>query len=286
MTILQRLPGRAAKIGALEIRRILPHARLRKVGPWVFVDHFGPLELELTPEMDVRPHPHCGLSTVSYLFEGVIEHRDSLGSHARVEPGQIHWMRAGHGIVHSERSPSEDLGQVRRRHGLQLWCAHPDGAEEQEPRFDSYRELPEIEREGVRVQLLAGTGWGEASPVDVTSPLIYALAHLQAGQSLALPDHEERCVYAVSGQIAVDGDAASSHEMLVVGPKAQRLEARTTSVVAILGGATIGPRRIWWNLVHSDPGRLSEQAERWRRGDFPAIPGDDHEHIPAPADGP
>lgn len=218
---------------------------------------------------------------MSYLFDGATEHRDSTGGHAVVEPGEIHWMRAGHGIVHSERAPKDRIGTVGKSHGLQIWCAHPDGEEEQEPRFDSWTELPLLERDGVRIQLLCGTGWGEESPVDVTSPLVYAMVHMRAGQRVALPDHEERCVYPVSGAVAVDGDATQD-EMLVVDASAREVIASEDAMVAILGGDAIGHRFIWWNLVHSDAGRLQEQAERWRRQEFPTIPGDDATFIPAP----
>lgn len=274
---------RMASVGAFEVRRVLPAPLCRKVGPWVFLDHFGPVTAVATREADVRPHPHCALSTVTYLFDGAVEHRDSTGGHAVVRPGEIHWMRGGHGVVHSERVPGEDVGHERTSAGLQLWCAHPDGEEEQEPAFGSWRDLPRIDVGGVPVDLLAGDGWGRASPVAVTSRLVYALVHLRAGQRVALPDHAERCVYAVRGEVAVDGDLAAEHELLVVDGAAREVVARTDAVAAILGGDPVGPRHMWWNLVHSDYGRLVEQAERWRRGEFPRVPGDDVEFIPAPA---
>lgn len=285
MTVLHRLPPRTADIGGgALVQRLLPHHRCRKVGPWVFADRFGPMRSILTRASDVRPHPHCGLSTVSYLFEGEMVHRDSLGNRASIRAGEIHWMRAGHGITHSERTPVEQLGTEQPRFGLQLWCAHPDGEEDQAPRFDSWTDLPEVDVDGVRVQLLAGHGWGHASPVDVTSPLVYAIAHLCTGDTLCLPDHEERCVYPVAGEVAVDGDRTAG-DLLVVEPGASDLVATADATVLILGGDAIGPRHIWWNLVHSDKGRLAEQAERWRNREFPTIPGDDEEFISAP-DGP
>lgn len=285
MTTLHRLPPRLAQVGGATLRRLLPHRLCRKVGPWVFVDHFGPVTLTVGPQHDVLPHPHCGLSTVSFLFQGQVVHRDSTGGHALVQPGEIHWMRAGHGITHSERIPASQHGTTQVRAGLQLWCAHPDGQEEQAPGFESWTELPELDVEGVRVQLLAGHGWSRRAPVRVTSPLVFALAHLRAGQSLALPDHPERCVAALQGEIAVDGDAAAG-DTLVVDPGARSVTAASDALVLILGGDPIGPRHMWWNLVHSDPERLRAQAERWRSGDFPPIPGDDDDAIPAPDWGP
>lgn len=285
MSIVRRLQARSATVGGLSIQRLLPQAMQRKVGPWVFLDHFGPVEVVRSRAHDVRPHPHCGLSTVTFLFDGAIEHRDSTGGHVVVQPGEVHWMRAGHGIAHSERVPADRLGTLGRTHGLQLWCAHPDGEEEQEPRFDSYRELPTLDVDGVPVQLLAGTGWGAASPVDVTSPLVYAIAEVRAGQRLELPDHEERCVVPVSGSIALDGEVAGEHELLVSGPGRGWLQATHDAVVAILGGAPIGPRHMWWNLVHSDRERLREQAARYRGGDYPRIPGDET-FMEAPETGP
>lgn len=279
MPTIHRIPSRPAHVGSATVRRVLPHARCRQVGPWVFLDHFGPVD---GPGGDVAPHPHIGLSTVSYLFEGCVEHRDSTGGHALVRPGEIHWMRAGRGIVHSERVPARPEDRAARTHGLQLWCAHPDGEEDQAPRFASWRELPELDLGGVRVQLLAGEGWGRSSPVEVTSPLIYAMAHLAAGQRLALPDHEQRGVYPVQGRVAVDGDASGAHEMLVVDRAARELVAVDDAVVAVLGGDAIGTRHFWWNLVHSDPAVLKAQAERWRRGDFPEVVGDAGPRIQGP----
>ncbi|MEM6293075.1 MAG: pirin family protein [Myxococcota bacterium] len=277
-----RIPARTASLGTHDVRRVLPHHTLRKVGPWVFLDHFGPHTRVVSRVGDVRPHPHCGISTVSYLFEGGIEHRDSVGGHAVVRPGEVHWMRAGHGVVHSERAPAEDLGQSRTGHGLQLWCAHPDGEEDQEPAFGSWSNLPALDLDGHAVELLAGNGWGHASPVSTTSNLVYAIATLPAGARIPLPDHAERCVYPVAGTVALGGEASEAFEMLVADPGAQVVEAVTDATVAILGGDPIGKRFMWWNLVHSDKARLAEQAERWRRREFPAIPGDDVEFIPAP----
>lgn len=277
------IPARDRDLGGgFVVKRTLPSRQRRKVGPWVFVDHFGPHTSVARAEADVRRHPHIGLSTVTYLFQGATEHRDSSGGHAIVRPGEIHWMRAGHGIVHSERSPRALLGQSVTSHGLQLWCAHPDGEEDQAPRFGSWTDLPAFDVEGVHVQLLCGTGWGQESPVEVTSPLIYALAHLKAGQSLALPEHEELCAYVVLGAITGAGTPAAQHELLVFEEDRGPLRATKDSLVALLGGDAIGERHIWWNLVHSSKERLTEQAERWRQRGFPTVPGDIDDYIEAP----
>lgn len=283
MAVLVRNTPHRAQVGGGVVLRLLPRRTCRKVGPWVFLDRFGPSEGIRSADGDVLPHPHCALSTVSYLFDGSVEHRDSTGGHAIVRPGDIHWMRAGHGIVHSERAPREAIGSSARSFGLQLWCAHPDGEEEQPPRFDSWSaaDLPELRVGGVRVQLLAGHGWRQRSPVDVTSPLVYAIAHLGTGQSLRLPDHEERCIYPVSGSVSVDGERTSG-DLLVLDGRAGPIVGVDDAVVVILGGDAIGQRHMWWNFVHSDKGRLAEQAERWRRREFPSIPGDDEAFIPGP----
>jgi len=224
MPLLQQLPAKTAQVGGTSLRRALPQRSLRKVGPWVFLDHFGPRDVLISAEHDVRPHPHCGLSTVSYLFHGATEHRDSTGGHAIVRPGEIHWMRGGQGIAHSERAPADRIGTTQRVHGLQLWCAHPD--------------------------------------------------------------HEERCVYPLDGCVAVDGEHVPQHSLGGVAPGPSAVLAIDATRVVILGGAPISHRYIWWNLVHSDKGRLKEQAERWRRGEFPRVPGDEEAFIPAPDYGP
>jgi len=277
--LIHHLRARKATVGGGSVQRVLPQARCRQVGPWVFVDHFGPSS---GPGMDVPPHPHIGLSTVTWLFDGCVEHRDSTGGHALVGPGEVHWMRAGAGITHSERVPADRGRRARRTHGLQLWCAHPDGEEDQAPRFDSWRDVPELKVAGVPVTLVAGTGWGEASPVDVTSPLVYAIGALRRGDTLPLPDHAERAVYVVSGEVQVAGVAIGTHEMAVVGSGAGQVRSDGPAVVAILGGAPIGERFIWWNLVHSDPAVLRQQAERWQRGGFPEVVGDPGPRVEGP----
>lgn len=233
--------------------------------------------------MDVPPHPHCALSTVTYLFDGAVEHRDSTGGHAVVRPGEIHWMRSGHGIVHSERSPATHRIGGLSAHGLQLWCAHPDGEEEQAPRFDSWRSLPTLDVEGIAVELLAGEGWGSASPVAVTSPLLLAHAHLPAGARLALPDVPEVAVAVLEGQVGVAGTRVAANEIWSC--RGSTIEASVPSHVLVLGGDPIGERFMWWNLIHSDLGRLREQADRYRRGEFPEIP-EDPGFMPAPLSGP
>lgn len=274
--------GRLVKIGQLGVRRMLPSGRLRKFGPWVFFDHVGPASLTLNPSMDVRPHPHCGLSTVTWFWKGEMIHRDSLGHVRRIVPGELAWMRSGHGIVHSERFPPELHGQTVEMEGVQLWCAHPDGEEEQEPSFQVWSELPSFNEGACQVHLHAGHGWGRESPVHVTSPLVFASVEIPAGGAVKSPDHEECCIYVMEGSVTVGERLLAAHQLCGVERRSAEVTSAHGARVVFLGGDAIGPRRLWWNLVHSDPQRLVEQAERWRRGEFPEIPGDNEDVVPAP----
>ena len=277
------ISGRLVKIGQLGVRRMLPSGRLRKVSPWVFFDHVGPASMTLNSSMDVRPHPHCGLSTVTWFWKGEMIHRDSLGHVRRIVPGELAWMRSGHGIVHSERFPPELQGQTVEMEGVQLWCAHPDGEEEQEPSFQVWTEQTRFEQGACWVHLHAGHGWGQESPVNVTSPLVFASVEIPAGGVLMAPDHEECCAYVLQGMATVGGRLLQTHQLCAVDRDDAEIRSAHGARVMFLGGDAIGPRRLWWNLVHSDPQRLVEQAERWRRGGFPEIPGDNEEWVPAPS---
>lgn len=288
------------------VLRVLPYARRRHVGPFVFLDHWGPVTVPAQPDFPehpptggVGPHPHIGLATVTTLFAGATVHRDSLGTVQRIEPGAVNWMSAGRGIVHSERPPPALARVAHRSHGLQAWVALPADAQDGEPSFQHHpaTTLPVVSIGGVRVHLLAGTGWGAASPVEVPSPLVYATAELGSGQGVPLPiEHAEVGVYVVEGSAQLIGPAhrvaLPVHHLGIVDradPPAEaawRVVATEGSRIAVLGGSPLdGPRQMWWNFVHSDRAVIERAAAAWKARDtslFPALPGDAHERIEAP----
>jgi redox-sensitive bicupin YhaK (pirin superfamily) len=277
---------RLRDIGGFTVRRILPFARRRMVGPFIFLDEFGPVELPAGQGLDVRPHPHIGLATVTYLFAGEIEHRDSLGSVQAIRPGAVNWMTAGRGIVHSERSGAAERAQTKSLHGMQSWVALPLAQEETAPGFTHHaaETLPVIEDEGLWMRLIAGRAYGEQAPVEVFSELFYLHAELAAGASLDLPEeHAERAFYVVSGSIELDGAPCGPATMAVVKPQAAaRITATAPSRVMLLGGAPLeGKRHIWWNFVASTPERIERAKADWKAGRFPAVPGDG-DFIPLP----
>jgi redox-sensitive bicupin YhaK (pirin superfamily) len=279
------LEPKVKDIGDFEVRRVLPAARQRSVGPFVFWDHFGPVTLPAGRNMDVRPHPHIGLATVTWLFEGVITHRDSLGHVQDITPGAVNWMTAGRGIVHSERTPRERRGQDNPLHGLQIWLGLPEQHEETAPEFFHYpaSSLPQVEHDGVCFSLIAGSALGAQSPVKVYSPLCYLTAVLQPGQSLSWPrQFPEQAVYLVGGDLSVDGEDIAQHHMAVL-PDQDRVQLGTRggARIAILGGEPIGTRFLWWNFVSSSRERIRTAALAWRDGGFERVPGDD-EFIPLP----
>ena len=268
------------------VARALPARELRMVGPFAFLDHIGPAGLPPGQGLDVRPHPHIHLSTVTYLFEGAMFHRDSLGSAQLVTPGAINWMTAGRGIVHSERSPPADRVAGPRMHGLQIWVASPTEAEDVDPAFSHHpaESLPGwAEGElgpGVSARLLAGTAYGRASPVPVQSPLVYLEVFLAPGARLELPAHEERAVYLVAGEVALGGHRLGPGRLAALDVRARTLTAEAATHLVIVGGASIGPRFIWWNFVSSTQHAIVEAANAWRAGAFPVVPGDEVEFIP------
>lgn len=277
---------RARDLGGFAVKRLLPSPRRRMVGPFLFFDHFGPSSPG--QGIDVRPHPHIGLATVTYLFEGEVFHRDSLGSALPIQPGAVNWMVAGRGIVHSERnSPGFDRGG--RIEGVQAWVALPAEKEEMAPDFTHYpaARIPLLTpAPGVQARLLAGEAFGDASPVITQSPTLYAELRLAAGAQVELPFAPERAVYVVSGAVSIDGTPGQSGQMVVLPSDACLIAAHTDAHLMLLGGAPLPEQRhIWWNLVSSRPARIAQAAEDWRAGRFPTIPGDDQEFIPAP-DGP
>lgn len=289
VTIELVIPARTRSLGTVDVRRVLPFVHRRLVGPFIFFDHFGPIEK--TPDMnfDVRPHPHIGLATVTYLLEGEILHRDSIGSVQPIRPGDVNWMIAGRGIVHSERTPPELRSVSVRSHGLQSWVALPSEEEEREPSFDHHPSgaLPRVTAPGVAMRIVAGTAYGMTSPVATLSPTLYVHAELEAGATLDVDDgHEERAAYVVSGAVRADDQPFHAGDMLVFrrGEKAS-VTASEGATVMLLGGATLaGTRHIEWNFVSSSKERLARAKDDWRNRRFPAIPGDDEEFIPLPSE--
>jgi redox-sensitive bicupin YhaK (pirin superfamily) len=280
------LHGRPRDIGGFTVRRALPDMHRRLVGPFIFFDHMGPSEFETGQGIDVRPHPHINLATVTYLFEGEIVHRDSIGSLQTIRPGDVNWMLAGSGIAHSERSSPEARQRRQILHGIQSWVALPRSAEELPPSFTHHpaSTLPVIARPGATLRLILGTAYGERSPVAVASPTLYVEAQLEPGAELALPEeHRERAAYVVSGAIAVGDEDFGEAAMVIFAPGAVALRARAASRVMLLGGAPLdGERHIWWNFVSSRKERIEAAKQQWRDGGFARVRGDETEFIPLP----
>ncbi len=299
---------RSHDIGAFEVRRALPSAQRRMVGPFIFFDQMGPAEFIIGHGVDVRPHPHIGLGTVTYLFEGEVWHRDSLGTSAPIYPGEVNLMYAGRGIVHSERETSGPNlvtegkglahavgetggGATKRLFGIQSWAALPKTHEEQAPAFAHHGagELPVVNAEGKKVRLIIGSAYGATSPVVFPHPSFYAEALLAPGATLPLdPDFEERAIYVAEGEVEIAGDRFGQGQLLVF-RAGDRISITTPSQSAtqarimLLGGAAMdGPRHIWWNFVASSRERIEAAKEDWRSGRFALVPGDEKEIIPLP----
>ncbi len=273
-------------LGGFEVQRLLPSIEAQMVGPFIFFDHFGPASFLPGQGVDVRPHPHIGLATVTYLLEGAMMHRDSLGSVQRIEPGDVNWMTAGAGIVHSERTSPEDRASGQRLHGLQTWVALPKAHEQGEPSFAHYASasLPKITLPGVTMRLIAGTAFGQRSPASTFSPMFYVAADMEAGSALDLyPEHEQRGVYAIEGELVIAGEALPVHHMAVLQPwSTVRIEARSRVVMVLLGGSKLdGERLIWWNFVASSKELIASAGARWRERKFAPVP-DESEFIPLP----
>lgn len=268
-----------------QVRRVLPWAGGRMVGPFAFFDHMGPAVLRPGRGLDVRPHPHIGLATVTYLFEGEILHRDSLGTVQPIRPGEVNWMIAGRGIVHSERTPPELRAGGGSLFGIQSWVALPEQDEEMAPAFQHVRagEVPVVEAAGARLRLIAGAFGGVTSPVRVFSNLFYADAEFSAGGSVQLPAGDERAVYVIRGALDGAGQACEAGQMVVFRPDAAvTLRAAADTRALILGGAPLESKRhIWWNFVSSSRERIEQAKADWKAGRFPSVPGD-AEFIPLP----
>ena len=285
----QVIVPRARDLGGFEVRRALPAAGKQMIGPFIFFDQFGPNEFLLGQGLDVRPHPHIGLSTVTYLFDGEIMHRDSLGTSQAIKPGALNVMTAGRGIVHSERTAEEQRVQTVRLFGIQLWAALPKALEENAPAFVHHAEseLPRIEGEGKRVRVIMGEMFGKRSPAQFPHPAFYAEAVLAPGAILPIdPDYDERGIFIVSGEIDIAGQAFGPGRLLVLHP-GDRISVLATSQarLMLIGGEPMdGPRHIWWNFVSSSKDRIDAAKADWRQGRFDTVPGDDTEFIPLPAD--
>ena len=281
------IDARRRDLGGFEVRRLLPSRARRLVGPVVFFDHMGPSHFAPGAGLDVRPHPHIGLATVTYLFEGVILHRDSLGSSQPIEPGEVNWMTAGRGIVHSERTPPALRAEGSRLHGLQLWVALPRAQEEDEPSFRHHdrASIPGVQRGEATLRVIAGSAYGLTSPVQTRSPLCFVDVRLPQGAALALPrEQRELAAYVVEGAIRCAAQHAAAGRMLVFATGVDAtLTAVTDSHVVLIGGAALdGERHIDWNFVSSSVDRLAQARDDWRAGRFPPVPGDDGEPIPYP----
>lgn len=278
---------RAHDLGGFQVRRALPALQAQMVGPFIFFDQMGPAEFDSTNGVDVRPHPHIGLSTVTYLFDGEMYHRDSLGTSLPITPGDVNLMTAGRGIVHSERERPEIKSSQRRLHGIQAWLALPQHAEEMAPAFVHHGvdALPRIVDGGTRVRVIIGTAFGASAPTAFPHETLYAEAVLSPGAVLPFDDDwEERGVYIVSGSIDIAGDTFEAGRLLVFRPGDRiSILALSNARLMLLGGAAMdGPRHIWWNFVSSSRDRIRQAAEEWRSGRFEIVPGDAEEFIPLP----
>ena len=287
MTAWQTLAPLARDLGGgFTVRRLLPQADRRAVGPFVFFDHFGPIAVEPGAHHDVRPHPHIGLATLTYLFEGAIMHRDSTGVVQRIEPGAVNLMTAGRGIAHSERTPDVQRKQGQKMLGLQSWIALPAGSEEIAPSFQHYAagDLPMISEHGFTARVIAGTSFGIASPVAMVSPWFYTEVTAEADVSVPLdPDHEERAIYLVDGEVEIAGDRYEGPRLLIFRP-GDRITVKTilpTRMMFLGGDALEGPRHIWWNFVSSSKERIEQAKQDWKTGRFAHVPNE-QEFIPLP----
>jgi redox-sensitive bicupin YhaK (pirin superfamily) len=276
-------------LGAFQVRRAIPSRQRTMVGPFIFVDQFGPAHLPDGQAMDVRPHPHINLATVTWLFAGefggAIDHRDSIGSFATIRPGQVNLMTAGSGIVHSERSPPSERPGGPRLYGMQTWLALPDGQEEIAPAFEAQTELPLIEDTCVRAQIIMGSLWGKTAPTTCHAETIYA--EIVLGASGAIPidaEADERAVMLVGGEASIDGQRLVLYELTVLAPgAAMSLTSDAGGRVMLLGGEAFKtPRHVWWNFVSSSRERIEQARDDWNNFRFPKVPGDELEFIPIP----
>ncbi|WP_246038873.1 pirin family protein [Peristeroidobacter soli] len=291
MTIDLVIPSRRKDLGGFEVGRVLPWTQRRMVGPFIFFDHMGPVNFppQVPRKTDVRPHPHIGLSTITYLYDGEIVHRDSVGFHQTIRPGEVNWMTAGRGISHSERFDSirETGGAL---HGIQAWVALPEAVEETSPSFVHFdaAQLPSHAEQGLSVKVIAGSAYGMTSPVQTHSPLFYVHLELDAGRTTDVcGGYSERAVYIAKGSVRIAGERYETGQMAVLSPGAMpSITAIEPSIVMLLGGEAIGPRNIWWNFVSSSKERIEQAKADWKAGRIQLPVDDDKEFIPLPEDPP
>lgn len=276
---------REKDLGGFSVRRVLPTAQRKMVGPWIFFDHMGPAEFPAGQGINVRPHPHIGIATVTYLFEGEILHRDSLGSEQPIRPGDINLMVTGKGMVHSERERPEITTTAHRLHGLQLWLALPEALEETDPAFYHYpgKAIPQTTVNDVPVRVMMGNAYGVTSPVKTFADTLYLEADLQAGQSLEMPDADERAVYVAKGELTIGDTLLPQYSMAVLSRAAGvQVQAQQETRLALVGGESFSRRFIEWNFVSSRKERIEQAKADWQAGRFDKVPGDETEFIPLP----
>ena len=271
-------------LGAFKVRRVLPSNGRTMVGPFIFVDEFGPAQMDVGAGMDVRPHPHINLATVTYLFEGAIQHRDSLGSNQIIRPGAVNLMTAGSGIVHSERSPAEERTEGPRLYGMQTWLARPDGTAELDPAFDHFPEtgLPLVEDDGVSARVLMGSLWGVTASTRCHSPTIYADIVLNGGKLPIKAEADERALLATEGAVTIDGEQLSLFTLYILKPGSEAVIGGNGRAILLGGEPFSRPRHVWWNFVSSDRDRIRQARDDWTARRFPLVPGDEEEWIPIP----
>lgn len=283
-TIELVIEPRERDLGGFSVRRVLPGRERRMIGPFIFFDHVGPAEFPPGKGIQVRPHPHIGLTTITYLFEGEIIHRDSLGFVQPIQAGAVNLMTAGRGIVHSERA-GDDLNSTSRLHGIQSWMALPTDDEQHDPAFEHYpaTAIPELDMNGVTVRVIIGEAYRHTSPVKSYSPMVYLDCRLPKGTVLTLPDaYQELAAYVMAGDLRIDQNAYRNGVMVVARPgQSLQLEAKESSHVLVIGGDPVGPRHIWWNFVSSSKERIEQAKASWRKGHFSQVPGES-EFIPLP----
>jgi redox-sensitive bicupin YhaK (pirin superfamily) len=283
--IALRIDPAAKDLGEFTVRRALPDKRRQRVGPFIFFDHMGPAEFAPGNGVNVRSHPHIGLATITYLFEGEILHRDSLGCVQPIRPGEVNWMTAGSGIVHSEKVTDEILASGQKLHGIQTWVALPREHEEADARFEHYTadDIPKVSADGVSISVIIGSAYGATSPVQTASETLYVELKLEAGSTLAVPEVEELGVYVIAGQVAIDGQSIAPCELAILEDNSvASITATANAHVILFGGTKLeGERIVWWNFVSSSRERLEQAKRDWSEGRFGEVPGES-DFIPLP----